>query len=434
MPLRREHLSVVVKALVTYGLDISVRGNGTTDPVPGSYTYAEGTTVTVTATPAAGSVFDHWELDGAFAGTSTTINVTMTAYHAIVAVFAVATYTVTIKAGVGGSTSPVPGSYGPYSYGASLTVTATPSSGYRFESWLVDGITYYANPLTLTVNTDLSLTATFSAIPTSTLSGTVSNAETNVPIAGATITLDGNVASTGSDGKFSLTVNAGVYTLTVKVGGYQDYLETVDLSKGGTVTKDVKLSKTPQSIIQGTVKDSAGNPISLATVTSNGYSATTDGSGNFTLTVPPKAYTVTVSKSGWRTESLSIDASTAGTYALSFTLTLAESTVQGTITDAKTGLPIADATVTINTYSTTSDTNGNYVLTVTPAAYTLTVTKEGYETWSQTLDTTTPATYIINITLTKKAAPAVEPKWILLGITIIGLAVFLITKPKTTGG
>ena len=429
MPLRREHLSAVVKALVTYGLDISVRGNGTTDPAPGSYTYAEGTTVTVTATPFTGNVFDHWELDGAFAGTSTTINVTMTAYHAVVAVFAAATYSVVIRAGDGGTTDPTPGTYGPYSYGYSLTVRAIPNAGYRFESWLVDGVTYTVNPLTTTVTKDLSITAAFSPVPKSTVSGSVLDAETNAPIVGASVSLDATVTSTGSDGKYSLTVDAAVYKLTVRAGGYQDYVETVDLTAGGTFTKDVRLSKVPQSTIQGAVRDAAGNPIPQATVTANGYSAVTDVNGNFVLTVSPRAYTVTVTKSGWKTESTTVDATTAGTYTLSFTLSPSQSTIQGTVSDIETGKPIEGASITVDAYSATSDANGSFTLTVAPASYTVTVKKEGYADWKQTLDASTPGTYILNVQLTK-VKPAVNWTLIGFGVIIIVVGAYTFTRKR----
>ncbi len=425
MPLRRKHLSAIVKALVAYGLDISVRGNGTTDPPPGSYTYEEGTVVTVTATPATGNVFDHWELDGVYAGTSPTINVTMTAYHAVVAVFAVAKYSVTVRAGEGGTTNPAPGTYGPYDYGYSFTVTAVPSAGYRFECWLVDGVVNYANPLTVNVSKELSLTATFSPIPKSTLTGTVLDAETASPIAGASIVLDGVSTVSGSDGKYSLTVDGAVYTLTVKAGGYQDHVETVDLSAGGTYTKDVKLTKTPQSTIQGTVRDPAGNPIPQATVSVNGYSTVTDSNGSFVLTVAPRAYTVTVTKTGWRTESLTVDASTAGTYSLTFVLSPAESTIQGTVTDFETGKPIAEAQITVDAYSTKSASDGSFSLTVTPAVYTVTVKKEGYMDWSQTLDATTPGVYVISVQM-KKLAQKVN--WGLIALIAIGFTALAFAK------
>jgi uncharacterized membrane protein len=240
--------------------------------------------------------------------------------------------------------------------------------------------------------------------------------------------LDTTSTSTGSDGKYSLTVDAGVYRFTVKAGGYQDYIETVDLTSGGTFTKDVRLSKVPQSIIQGRVTDSAGNPIPQATVTADGYSAVTDVNGNFVLTVPPKTYTVTVVKSGWRTESASVDASTAGTYTLNFTLTPSQSTIQGTVTDIETGQPIQGATITIDAYSATSNADGSFTLTVPPATYTVTVKKEGYVDWKQTLDVSTPGNYILNVQLTK-VKPTIN--WALIGVGVVLIMVaYAFTRRK----
>jgi len=71
----------------TYSLTITKTVGGTTDPVPGTYTYPEGTIVSVTAIPDTGFLFDHWELDGVEVGATATIDVTMNADHGLHAVF-----------------------------------------------------------------------------------------------------------------------------------------------------------------------------------------------------------------------------------------------------------------------------------------------------------------------------------------------------------
>jgi uncharacterized repeat protein (TIGR02543 family) len=58
-----------------YILNITVNGNGTTAPSVGSHTYAADTSISVTATPAAGTTFTGWS--GAAMGTSNPITVTM---------------------------------------------------------------------------------------------------------------------------------------------------------------------------------------------------------------------------------------------------------------------------------------------------------------------------------------------------------------------
>jgi subtilisin family serine protease len=72
-----------------YALNISIspQGAGNTDPAPGYYFYDANSSVTVWASPAPGYAFDHWELDGRVAGTSTNITVTMDRPHSLLAVF-----------------------------------------------------------------------------------------------------------------------------------------------------------------------------------------------------------------------------------------------------------------------------------------------------------------------------------------------------------
>jgi hypothetical protein len=48
--------------------EVSPLNSGTTNPTVGTYTVAENSLYSVTATPLSGYVFDHWELDGANVG------------------------------------------------------------------------------------------------------------------------------------------------------------------------------------------------------------------------------------------------------------------------------------------------------------------------------------------------------------------------------
>ena len=74
-------------------------------------------------------------------------------------------YTLTIAAGTGGTTNPVPGSYS-HNAGTQVSVTAVPNTGYSFSGWSgsASGTT---NPITITMDSDKSVTANFTAIDTS---------------------------------------------------------------------------------------------------------------------------------------------------------------------------------------------------------------------------------------------------------------------------
>ena len=73
------------KVAVTYNLTMSVNGQGTTIPSPGTYTYDEGTQVTVTASPASNWRFNHWSGDAS--GSSPMVVVTMDSDKNVIAYF-----------------------------------------------------------------------------------------------------------------------------------------------------------------------------------------------------------------------------------------------------------------------------------------------------------------------------------------------------------
>jgi len=47
-----------------YKLTITSTKGGTTDPIPGTHSYMEGSSINVTAIPISGHTFDHWQFDG----------------------------------------------------------------------------------------------------------------------------------------------------------------------------------------------------------------------------------------------------------------------------------------------------------------------------------------------------------------------------------
>ena len=67
-------------------------------------------------------------------------------------------YTLTVSAGDGGSVSTTGGSF---ASGTQVSITATPNSGYSFSGWS-NGST--ANPLTVTLNSNTTVTANFQVI------------------------------------------------------------------------------------------------------------------------------------------------------------------------------------------------------------------------------------------------------------------------------
>ena len=143
----------------TLALHVAGNGSGTVEQTPEGSPLEHGTVVTLTAVADPSSVFTGWSGDAG--GTTNPITLTMDTNKAVTATFTLDLHTLTIGyAGNGSgvvSLNPPGGSYG---YGTIVTLTAEAELGSVFTGWSGDagGTT---NPITLTMDVDKQVTATF---------------------------------------------------------------------------------------------------------------------------------------------------------------------------------------------------------------------------------------------------------------------------------
>ncbi|NLF89069.1 hypothetical protein GX563_09635 [Candidatus Bathyarchaeota archaeon] len=72
---------------VNYNLNIATSGSGLTTPNSGTYSYPQGTVVSVQANAASGWAFSHWLIDGTNIGSTNPYSITMNANYMLTAVF-----------------------------------------------------------------------------------------------------------------------------------------------------------------------------------------------------------------------------------------------------------------------------------------------------------------------------------------------------------
>ncbi len=151
---------------------------------------------------------------------------------------------------------------------------------------------------------------------------------------------------------------------------------------------------------------STGSPVSGATVTWSGGSATTDASGYYTLAnVTPGLQRVAVSASGQPSASTSVSVTSGGTAVQNFSLgTAAVGAIAGTVRDGATHAPIAGATVTCSCAGdpATTDTNGVYAFqNLAPSsAYSLQFSDADYTTQTANVSVSAGQTTTENVALT----------------------------------
>ncbi len=152
----RIQVDEAISALAVYRLTIQAGGNGTTSPVPGTYTHAPGTRVKVTAVPKTNYEFVNWT--GDISSTQNPVTVTLSETMTIKANFRIKPK-LTISANGFGTTDPSPGGYY-YATGTQVPITPLPKTYCTFVSWS-GSATGSAEPLVLTMNGNKSVAAYF---------------------------------------------------------------------------------------------------------------------------------------------------------------------------------------------------------------------------------------------------------------------------------
>ena len=166
-------------AIVNYTVAVSASEGGVVNSTGGSY--AQNTTITLTATAADGFVFSGWS--GDVTGTTNPLSYSVTANASIVANFTRSNYSFNLQTSGQGSVAEElvssAKSKTDYESGSTVRLTATPEAGWLFYRWeglargFIDAATGqeevsvdFDNPIEVEVNSSINATGTFEQIIT----------------------------------------------------------------------------------------------------------------------------------------------------------------------------------------------------------------------------------------------------------------------------
>jgi protocatechuate 3,4-dioxygenase beta subunit len=187
---------------------------------------------------------------------------------------------------------------------------------------------------------------------------------------------------------------------------------------------DLNLPPPPEGTLSGTVTDGSGSAVSGVDVVisdsgtgSTVQTVTTDSSGNYSATLEPNDYEVTVNADGY--ESFSDLTSVTGGQTTTLDITLTESgpspgTLEGTVTDtsgsAVGSIPIgiyaadADPSTSDPLQITNTDSSGNYSVSRAPDDYKIYIDVDGYNTYTETVTINSGETTTADVQLTDETA------------------------------
>jgi uncharacterized membrane protein len=139
---------------------------------------------------------------------------------------------------------------------------------------------------------------------TARLIGTVTDADTDLPISGVTITVGSSQTSTNGSGQYEIDADPGSYNVTFSKAGYQGGSMSISLQEGDNVL-NVQMIPTgsPQAALIGQVTDAdTGQPISQVKVTLGTLVTYTNSSGQYSFEgLNPGNYSVSFEKTGYQT-------------------------------------------------------------------------------------------------------------------------------------
>ena len=123
--------------------------------------------------------------------------------------------------------------------------------------------------------------------------------------------------------------------------------------------------------LTGRVTDGAtGDPVTGATVSYSGATTLTDSAGSYSLPMAPLgSYALSAGADGYASQSVIVNVGPGQAVTQNFALapaTNGSGSLRGTVTDAMTGSPLANATISYSDGATTTDANGQYSLSGIP--------------------------------------------------------------------
>jgi hypothetical protein len=136
------------------------------------------------------------------------------------------------------------------------------------------------------------------------IAGNVTNANTSMPIEGASVEVNGYSTQTNATGSYKIQVPAPeTYNVTASKVGYLDNtVSNVSVKPGNTTSINIALTPVlpPFGTLEGNVTDASTHmPIENAMIMAGNKTAETNSTGRYKIELAPGTYNVTASKKGY---------------------------------------------------------------------------------------------------------------------------------------
>ena len=222
-----------------------------------------------------------------------------------------------------------------------------------------------------------------------TVAGQARDNATNATIAGVMVHVAGRTTTTDSTGNYSINATIGNQILVALKAQYSNYvLLNVTINFTNTTLQDIYLAPLFGTIQGKVFRTDTSASLENATISAAGQTATSNSSGLYLLQVLSGSHTITATKSGYDVDADAMNVTAGGTTFVNFSLTPVTGTLAGTVYDNVTNTTLSAAKVYMANMLVTTNSSGNFSITVAAGTQVLWVFREGYETLAQNLTIT----------------------------------------------
>jgi thermitase len=224
-------------------------------------------------------------------------------------------------------------------------------------------------------------------------------------VAGLAALVFTTVSDTNGDGKLNDEVRSQIETTCDDIG-----VSGIGHGRINAAQAVGNVPVLPGSIIGKVTDTKDGSAISGAQVSDGITTALTDTTGSYIIdNVLPGSHQVVASKEGYQTSSSTVTVLEGDTAVANFSLSqvvVVPGSITGSVTDAEGGSPIAGAMVSHGTRTAITDESGEYTIAdVQAGSYEVTVSKEGYQSSSSTVDVLSGTAAVADFSLNQVIVP-----------------------------
>lgn len=269
---------------------------------------------------------------------------------------------------------------------------------------------YYSLAQTLDITKDTALTLQLRAKPQYTLSFKITGDTANSELAGVLLTIDGKNYTTDASGEVSVTLTEDEYDYSLSFASYQTLKQSINL------VKDTMLSlhmDNERHRLEFQVED-AQTKVNLpaVTITINDEVYETDALGKLSLDLEGGEYAYVLSKPGYLMlkQSIIIEKDTL----VSLKMVKEKYQLEFQVKDAETGEALPAVSITVNASTFESDASGSFSLNILAGEYSYTISKEAYETISESVNVSKDTSLYINLSSIYTEIPDLETNGIIV--------------------